>query len=120
MIRALLLATAIALPAAAQTAAPPAVPVPPAPQVPAEALRGTGDLGVVIERATGSVLVVDQSDRAAFCRVEGLGDLSHASLTFSPDQRFAYVFGRDGGLSKVMDLETDDPEVAPLVLADGS
>lgn len=63
--------------------------------------RGTGDLGVVIERATGSVLVVDQSDRAALCRVEGLGDLSHASLTFSPDQRFAYVFGRDGGLSKV-------------------
>ena len=48
-------------------------------------LRGTGDLGVVIERATGSVLVVDQSDRAALCRVEGLGDLSHASLTFSPN-----------------------------------
>lgn len=63
--------------------------------------RGTGDLGVVIERATGSVLVVDQSERAALCRVEGLGDLSHASLTFSPDERFAYVFGRDGGLSKV-------------------
>ena len=63
--------------------------------------RGTGDLGVVIERASGSVLVVDQSDRAALCRVEGLGDLSHASLTFSPDERFAYVFGRDGGLSKV-------------------
>lgn len=64
-------------------------------------LRGTGDLGVVIERTTGSVLVVDQSDRAALCRVEGLGDLSHASLTFSPDERYAYVFGRDGGLSKV-------------------
>jgi protein NirF len=63
--------------------------------------RGTGDLGVVIERASGSVLVVDQSDRAALCRVQGLGDLSHASLTFSPDERFAYVFGRDGGLSKV-------------------
>ena len=66
-----------------------------------QAPRGTGDLGVVIERATGSVLVVDQSDRASLCRVEGLGDLSHASLTFSPDERFAYVFGRDGGLSKV-------------------
>ena len=47
------------------------------------------------------MLVVDQSDRASLCRVEGLGDLSHASLTFSPDERFAYVFGRDGGLSKV-------------------
>ena len=26
---------------------------------------------------------------------------SNASLTFSPDERFAYVFGRDGGLSKL-------------------
>ena len=34
-------------------------------------------------------------------RIEGLGDLSHASIVYSPDQRFAYVFGRDGGLTKV-------------------
>ncbi|MGB8812268.1 MAG: cytochrome D1 domain-containing protein, partial [Paracoccaceae bacterium] len=34
-------------------------------------------------------------------RIEGLGDLSHASLTYSPDERYAYVFGRDGGLTKV-------------------
>ncbi|WP_170391603.1 cytochrome D1 domain-containing protein [Ruegeria arenilitoris] len=61
----------------------------------------TGDLGLVIERATGSVLLVDQSDRAALARIEGLGDLSHASLVYSPDERFAYVFGRDGGLTKV-------------------
>ncbi|WP_315780057.1 cytochrome D1 domain-containing protein [Bradyrhizobium sp. SZCCHNR2011] len=64
-------------------------------------LRGTGDLGVVIERATGSVLVVDTSRRGAIGRVEGLGDLSHASVVFSPDQRYAFVFGRDGGLTKV-------------------
>ena len=61
----------------------------------------TGDLGLVVERATGSLLVIDRSDRAAIGRVEGLGDLSHASLTYSPDEHFAYVFGRDGGLSKV-------------------
>lgn len=61
----------------------------------------TGDLGLVIERATGSVLLIDRSDRAAIGRVEGLGDLSHASMTYSPDERFAYVFGRDGGLTKV-------------------
>ncbi|MFV0359841.1 cytochrome D1 domain-containing protein [Tropicimonas sp.] len=61
----------------------------------------TGDLGLVVERATGSLLLVDRSDRAAIARIEGLGDLSHASLTYSPDERFAYVFGRDGGLSKV-------------------
>ncbi|MDI3337612.1 cytochrome D1 domain-containing protein [Defluviimonas aestuarii] len=61
----------------------------------------TGDLGLVIERATGSVLVIDRSDRAAIGRIEGLGDLSHAALTYSPDERYAYVFGRDGGLTKI-------------------
>jgi protein NirF len=61
----------------------------------------TGDLGLVVERATGTLLVIDRSDRAAVGRVEGLGDISHASLTYSPDERYAFVFGRDGGLSKV-------------------
>ena len=63
--------------------------------------QSTGDLGIVVERATGSLLVVDQSDRARIGRIEGLGDLSHASLVYSPDQQFAFVFGRDGGLTKV-------------------
>ena len=45
--------------------------------------------------------IVDTSARRSLGRVEGLGDLSHASAVFSPDQRFAYVFGRDGGLTKV-------------------
>ena len=61
----------------------------------------TGDLGLVIERAKGSVLLVDQSDRASIARIEGLGDLSHASIVYSSDERYAYVFGRDGGLTKV-------------------
>ncbi len=64
-------------------------------------IRATGDLGLVVERATGSLLLIDQSERAAIGRIEGLGDLSHASLVYSPDERFAYVFGRDGGLTKV-------------------
>jgi protein NirF len=72
-----------------------------APLAHAEGLRGTGNLGLVIERAGGSVLIVDTSSRKALGRVEGLGDLSHASAVFSPDQRYAYVFGRDGGLTKV-------------------
>ncbi len=65
----------------------------------------TGDLGLVVERADGSLLVIDQSDRASIGRITGLGDLSHASLVYSPDERFAYVFGRDGGLTKVDILE---------------
>ncbi|MFV0410279.1 MAG: cytochrome D1 domain-containing protein [Paracoccus sp. (in: a-proteobacteria)] len=67
----------------------------------ADELRGTGDLGLIVEREAGSLLVVDRSERAAIGRIKGLGDLSHASLVYSPDERFAYVFGRDGGLSKV-------------------
>lgn len=64
-------------------------------------LRGTGDLGIVVERATGSLLVIDASQRTVLSRVEGLGDLSHASAVFSRDERYAFVFGRDGGLTKV-------------------
>jgi protein NirF len=64
-------------------------------------LRGTGDLGIVIERASGSVQVVDTTQRSSLGRVAGLGDLSHASLNFSRDARYAYVYGRDGGLTKV-------------------
>lgn len=64
-------------------------------------LRGTGDLGLVVERATGSLLLVDTSAHAILARIDGLGDLSHASLVFDRSERFAYVFGRDGGLTKV-------------------
>ncbi len=65
------------------------------------ALRGTGDLGVIIERATGQVRVIDTTTQRALAQVSGLGDLSHASVVFSRDSRYAYVFGRDGGLTKV-------------------
>ncbi|MDP1611850.1 MAG: cytochrome D1 domain-containing protein [Sulfuritalea sp.] len=68
-------------------------------------LRGTGDLGLVIERAGGHVTLVDTSSRSAYARIGGLGDLSHASVVYSRDARYAYVFGRDGGLSKIDLLE---------------
>jgi protein NirF len=63
--------------------------------------RGTGDLGLVIERAAGRVLLVETSRRTALARIEGLGDLSHAAVVYSRDGRYGYVFGRDGGLTKV-------------------
>jgi len=63
--------------------------------------RATGDMGVVIERASGSLLIVEHSTDSILCRVEGLGDLSHASVVYSRDEKYAYVFGRDGGLTKV-------------------
>ena len=69
--------------------------------VQAAELRGTGDLGLIVERETGSVLVIETSSNGILGRVEGLGDLSHASVVFSRDGRYGYVFGRDGGLTKV-------------------
>ena len=65
------------------------------------ASRETADLGVIVERATGSVQLVNQTKRASLGRIQGLGDLSHASIVYSHDARYAYVFGRDGGLSKI-------------------
>ncbi|MCK5478985.1 MAG: protein nirF [Methylococcales bacterium] len=72
-------------------------------------LRATGDLGVVIERAEGSALIVNTSHHSILAKIKGLGDLSHASVVFSRDQRYAFIFGRDGGLSKI-DLLQDKLE----------
>ena len=71
--------------------------------------RGTGDLGIVVERAAGRIQIFDSSQRTKLASVSELGDLSHASAVFSRDARYAYVFGRDGGLSKV-DLLTGNLE----------
>ena len=67
--------------------------------------RATGDLGIIIERATGSVKVIETSGNSGLGTITGLGDLSHASAVYSRDARYAYVFGRDGGLTK-LDLLT--------------
>ena len=63
--------------------------------------QDAGSLGMIVERAAGRVLVVDTRKRTELAAIGGLGDLSHASVVYSPDQRFAFVFGRDGGLTKV-------------------
>jgi protein NirF len=67
--------------------------------------RGSGDLGVVIEREQGNALIIDTTNHSILSKIKDLGDLSHASVVFSRDQRYAYIFGRDGGLTKVDLLE---------------
>ena len=57
---------------------------------PVPAPVGSGDLGVVIGRADGALTVVDTSEMRVLGRVEGLGDLSHASV----------VYGRDGASTR--------------------
>ena len=46
---------------------------------PAGDLRGTSDLGIVVERAIGRVQVIDSTTRTGLSNIPGLGDLSHAS-----------------------------------------
>ncbi len=72
-------------------------------------LRATGDLGIVIERAEGSALIINTTQRTSLAKISNLGDLSHASVVFSRDQRYAFIFGRDGGLTKI-DMLTDQVE----------
>jgi len=62
---------------------------------------GTGDLGVVVERAQGRLAVVNTTDRRLLGEIDGLGDLSHASVVYGRDGAQAYVFGRDGALTQV-------------------
>jgi len=63
--------------------------------------RGTGDLGLIIERTTGSVQIIETTHNTALAQIKGLGDLSHASIVYSRDGQFGYIFGRDGGLTKI-------------------
>ncbi len=79
--------------------------------------RASGDLGIVIEREQGSALLINTSRNSVLKRIESLGDLSHASVVFSRDQRFAYIFGRDGGISKI-DLLQD--KVAKRIVQAGN
>ncbi|MDH3234246.1 MAG: protein nirF, partial [Alphaproteobacteria bacterium] len=65
------------------------------------ATRGTGDLGLIVERTKGRILIIETTRRTVLKRLGGFGDLSHASAVFSRDQRYAFIFGRDGGLTKV-------------------
>jgi len=63
--------------------------------------RGTGDLGIIIERASGSIQIIETTNNTSLARIKGLGDLSHASVVYSRDEQYAYIFGRDGGLTKI-------------------
>ncbi len=80
-------------------------------------LRATGDLGIVIERAEGSALIINTTQRTKLAKISALGDLSHASVVFSRDQRYAFIFGRDGGLTKI-DLLQD--KVAKRIVQAGN
>lgn len=66
---------------------------------------GVAALVLVVERESGSVLVIDSSRHVLLGRVEGLGNLTHGTVKFSRDGRHAYVIGREALVSKI-DLYT--------------
>ena len=80
-------------------------------------LRGTGDLGIIIEREPAAIQIINTTHKTALSRITGLGDLSHASVVYSRDARYAFIFGRDGGLSKI-DLLQD--KIAKRIIQAGN
>lgn len=83
----------------------------------APTLRATGDLGLVVERADGRLKMVENTHSTTLAEISGLGDLSHASVVYSRDERFAFVFGRDGGLTKIDMLQA---RIAARVMQSGN
>lgn len=91
------------------------VPAPPSAEAPAAATApapsekalpgGIGSRVFVVERETESLGIYDLSSRSYSPKViTGLGNMRHATMTFSPDLRWGYVATRSGRLSRI-DIE---------------
>lgn len=90
--------------APAPSAAPSAEPAASAASLPTAALPsgGIGSRVFVVERETESLGVYDLSERSyTASRIKGLGNMRHATMTFSPDLRWGYVATRSGKLSRI-------------------
>ncbi|MCK5355185.1 MAG: protein nirF [Methyloprofundus sp.] len=80
-------------------------------------LRGTGDLGIIIEREPAAIQIINTTHKTSLSKITDLGDLSHASVVYSRDARYAFIFGRDGGLTKI-DLLQD--KIAKRIIQAGN
>jgi protein NirF len=70
------------------------------------AAQGIGSRVFVVERSSESLAVYDLAKRELLPnRINGLGDLRHATMIFSPDLRYAYLATRSGQVSQI-DLQT--------------
>lgn len=67
--------------------------------------QGVGSRVFVVERELGQVAVYDYLKRdLRKKRIKGLGNLHHATMTFTPDLKYGYISSRDGKLTRI-DLE---------------
>lgn len=75
--------------------------------------RASGTEVYVVERASETLAVYDYAARSLRSeRIEGLGNLRHATMVFSQDLRWGYVATRNGLLSRVdLATKTVDAEV---------
>lgn len=74
----------------------------------ADSATGQGGIGsrvFVVERSAGSLAVYDLVERRVVGRIEGLGNLQHALMTFSPRLDFGYLATRGGRLTRI-DLQS--------------
>lgn len=62
---------------------------------------GTASLMLIVERESGSIIVIDSTEHRFLGRITGLGNLTHGTIKFSLDGRYAYVIGRDASVSKI-------------------
>lgn len=66
---------------------------------------GVGSRVFVVERNSSSLAVYDLAERRVLRRIEDLGNLQHATMTFSRDLRYGFVASRSGKLTRI-DLAT--------------
>ena len=66
---------------------------------------GIGSRVFVVERSSETLAVYDFDLRRIVGRVSGLGNLQHATMTFSRDLRYGFVSSRSGKLTRI-DLAT--------------
>lgn len=80
-------------------------------------LRATDNLGLIIERAEGSVQIIEHSHHISLAKITNLGDLFYASVVFFRDQRYVYIFRHDGGLIKIDLLNDEITQITSAILA---
>ena len=90
----------------------------PASAAPAASPRGTGDLGLVIERATGSALIVETTGRSILARVEGrrVGALRITHVVLNRGVLHAAEHAGPVSYTHLRAHETPEPPVCRLLL----
>lgn len=94
---------------------------------PASGSGGIGSRVFVVERNSGSLAVYDLAERRVVGRIEGLGNLQHALMTFSRWLDYGYIATRSGKLTRIDlhsleragDVQTSNSSIDIAISQDG-